>query len=342
MKFIRRLIVIILILFVGIGGYVAASWAITKQPPALITKLVPTQTKNIVVMGMDGEGLRSDVLMVAFLNGESGKINLLSVPRDTRVPIDGKYHKINSAYALGKEEQTIDTLENLLDIKIDNYVKFSFETFRNVIDALGGVDFDVPQDMFYEDPYQDLYIDLKKGMQHLDGAKAEQFVRYRSGYVTGDIGRGNAQKLFISAFIKSLTTSLANADASMITTLAGNVINYVKTDMSVADIVYFGKSFLGIGKGDGVKLENISLMTMPGNATMYDGASVFVMNKAYVAQLINEYYNIYDYNITSAFDKNEFFVTREQSVVRDIYSADKESVTLTVYTAGSLDENGLE
>ena len=210
------------------------------------------------------------------------------------------------------------------------------------MDAIGGVDMYVPQDMYYTDPGQNLYINLREGYQHLDGAKAEQFVRYRSGYVTGDIGRGNAQKLFISAFIKSLTTSLANADASMITTLAGNVINYVKTDMSVADIVYFGKSFLGIGKGDGVKLENISLMTMPGNATMYDGASVFVMNKAYVAQLINEYYNIYDYNITSAFDKNEFFVTREQSVVRDIYSADKESVTLTVYTAGSLDENGLE
>ena len=70
------------------------------------------------------------------------------------------------------------------------------------------------------------------------------------------------------------------------------------------------------------------------------GPAVFYEDAA--NQLINEYYNIYDYNITSAFDKNEFFVTREQSVVRDIYSADKESVTLTVYTAGSLDENGLE
>ena len=70
------------------------------------------------------------------------------------------------------------------------------------------------------------------------------------------------------------------------------------------------------------------------------GAAIFYEDAA--NQLINEYYNIYDYNITSAFDKNEFFVTREQSVVRDIYSADKESVTLTVYTAGSLDENGLE
>ena len=334
----------------------------TSKGDAKKPTVKPTVSKaenyNILVMGHDRAASLTDVIMRINYNVKEQKITIMQLPRDTYVTVnDYYYHKINGLYnyciSEVREEGSKDAekdgcvrmaeyLEKNLAITIHYSAVMDLDGFEGIVDAIGGVDMYVPQDMYYSDPGQNLYINLREGYQHLDGAKAEQFVRYRSGYVTGDIGRGNAQKLFISAFIKSLTTSLANADASMITTLAGNVINYVKTDMSVADIVYFGKSFLGIGKGDGVKLENISLMTMPGNATMYDGASVFVMNKAYVAQLINEYYNIYDYNITSAFDKNEFFVTREQSVVRDIYSADKESVTLTVYTAGSLDENGLE
>lgn len=278
MKFIRKLIVIILILFVGIGGYVAGTWIITKQPPALVAKLVPTQTKNIVIMGMDGEGLRSDVLMVAFLNGETGKINILSVPRDTRVLIDGKYHKINSAYALGKEEQTIDTLENLLDIKIDNYVKFSFETFRNVIDALGGVDFEVPQDMFYEDPYQDLYIDLKKGMQHLDGAKAEQLVRFRR-YPMGDEARIAVQQDFMHALVKQ---KLNLKTVLRLPKVMGELKKNIDTD--IPENSYIPLLFSAL------KAENGAFETykLPGQAQNISGLSYYVADKDETRELIDK------------------------------------------------------
>ncbi|MGM9635586.1 MAG: LCP family protein [Candidatus Avispirillum sp.] len=313
---------------------------------------------NILVMGHDRAASLTDVIMLINYNVAEQSVTIMQFPRDTYVTVgDYYYHKINGLYnyciAEVRDEGSSDPekdgcvrmaeyLEKNLAVTIHYSAVMDLDGFEGIVDAIGGVDMYVPQDMYYTDPGQNLYINLKEGYQHLDGDKAEQFVRYRSGYVTGDIGRGNAQKLFISAFISSLTKSLANADASMISNLAGNVINYVRTDMTVADVVYLGKCFLGIGKGGGVKMENISMMTMPGAATMYDGASFFVMNKAYVADIINEYYNIYDYDITKSFDTAGFFVSREQSIVSEIYSADKESVTLTVYNASSLDENGLE
>ena len=313
---------------------------------------------NILVMGHDRAASLTDVIMLINYNVAEQKVTIMQFPRDTYVTVgDYYYHKINGLYnyCIGevRDEGSSDPekdgcvrmaeyLEKNLAVTIHYSAVMDLDGFEGIVDAIGGVDMYVPQDMYYTDPGQNLYINLQEGYQHLDGNKAEQFVRYRSGYVTGDIGRGNAQKLFISAFISSLTKSLANADASMITNLAGNVINYVSTDMTVADVVYLGKCFLGIGKGGGVKMENISMMTMPGAATMYNGASVFVMNKAYVAEIINDYYNIYDYDIRNSFDTAGFFVSREQSIVSEIYSADKESVTLTVYNASSLDENGLE
>lgn len=313
---------------------------------------------NILVMGHDRAASLTDVIMLINYNVAEQSVTIMQFPRDTYVTVgDYYYHKINGLYnyciAEVRDEGSSDPekdgcvrmaeyLEKNLAVTIHYSAVMDLDGFEGIVDAIGGVDMYVPQDMYYTDPGQNLYINLKEGYQHLDGNKAEQFVRYRSGYVTGDIGRGNAQKLFISAFISSLTKSLANADASMITNLAGNVINYVSTDMTVADVVYLGKCFLGIGKSGGVKMENISMMTMPGAATMYNGASVFVMNKAYVAEIINDYYNIYDYDIRNSFDTAGFFVSREQSIVSEIYSADKESVTLTVYNASSLDENGLE
>lgn len=313
---------------------------------------------NILVMGHDRAASLTDVIMLINYNVAEQSVTIMQFPRDTYVTVgDYYYHKINGLYnyciAEVRDEGSSDPekdgcvrmaeyLEKNLAVTIHYSAVMDLDGFEGIVDAIGGVDMYVPQDMYYTDPGQNLYINLQEGYQHLDGNKAEQFVRYRSGYVTGDIGRGNAQKLFISAFISSLTKSLANADASMITNLAGNVINYVSTDMTVADVVYLGKCFLGIGKSGGVKMENISMMTMPGAATMYNGASVFVMNKAYVAEIINDYYNIYDYDIRNSFDTAGFFVSREQSIVSEIYSADKESVTLTVYNASSLDENGLE
>ena len=199
----------------------------------------------------------------------------------------------------------------------------------------------VPMDMYYVDIEQDLYIDLKEGYQRLNGNTAEQFVRFRYGYATGDIGRGNAQKLFMTAFIKQLRESISASDVSLISSLASNVINYVKTDLTVSDMVYFGKAFVGVGKSGGVDLDNVNMLTMPGISHTYDGLSYYIINREATARIIGEYYNIYNINIDSSFDKNKVFVNESVSEIYSIYNLPESEIKTDIYTGDDLDENGL-
>ena len=154
-------------------------------------------------------------MFVVHFDSEEQRTSLVSMPRDTRVKIasdvvsymekESKYYqsptKLNAVHAyVGKEkgpEMTVKQLEDILGIEIDHYVKVDLNAFRKIVDAIGGVEVDVPQNMFYEDPYQDLYINLKKGPQLLDGDKAEQLVRFRS-YPMGYCPCGSTAKIFKS------------------------------------------------------------------------------------------------------------------------------------------------
>ena len=323
-----------------------------------VTPEVTEKSYNFLVMGHDRAASLTDVIMLINYNIETQNITIMQFPRDTYIEIDDYYyHKVNGLYnycvsasrSEGSDNPDLDGcrkmaeyLEENLAITIHYSAVMDLDGFEGIVDAIGGVGMYVPMDMYYNDPGQNLYINLKEGYQHLNGNTAEQFVRFRYGYATGDIGRGDAQKLFISAFVKKLQSSLHNADAGMITSLAGNVIKYVDTDIDVADMVFMAKQLIGFGKASAVSLENIRLMTMPGASQMYDGASYYVMNKQYVSEIINEYFNIYDIDITQSFDKNERFTTSYQSALRNLYLMDKENINLTVYNAGSLDENGLD
>lgn len=155
---------------------------------------------NILVMGTDKDGTRSDVIMILSVLTKDNSINVLSVPRDTRVMLDSKYAKINSALGYG-DETAISTIKEVTGIPIHDYVKFNFTAVEDVVDALGGIEFDVPQDMDYEDPYQDLYIHLKKGEQKLDGKQTLQLMRFRR-YPMGDLQRISVQQDVIKAIVK--------------------------------------------------------------------------------------------------------------------------------------------
>lgn len=159
---------------------------------------------NTMLMGLDKDGTRTDVMILAQLNMVDDEINMLQIPRDTYVKDNGRGdRKINSAYGANKEKSVFSEVKKVTGIDVNKYVLVDISGFRDLIDTIGGVDFDVPQDMDYDDPYQDLHIHLKKGMQHLDGDKAEQLVRYRS-YPDGDIGRMRVQSKFIQAVIDKL------------------------------------------------------------------------------------------------------------------------------------------
>ena len=144
--------------------------------------------------------------MLVNINPGVPEISVMSIPRDTRVIIEGRVRKINFAYPRGGGELAVETVERLLETEIDHYVYIDLSVFRKAIDLLGGVEYYVPQNMYYDDPYQNLHIHLKKGYQLLDGRKAEYLVRYRKGYKNGDIGRIKVQQDFIRELIKQKVT----------------------------------------------------------------------------------------------------------------------------------------
>jgi LCP family protein required for cell wall assembly len=193
---------------------------------------------NILVMGLDDSKTHTDTLMLVSLDTVDKKVNILSIPRDTRIVHEGQYDKINHLYSYkGKEENTIKAVTQVTGVPIHYYAIVDFKGFRNVIDILDGVEFDVPNispggGMKYTDPYQNLYIDLKAGPQTLNGQQAEWLVRFRSGYPDADLGRINMQQQFVKALIEQkLKPKYLTKALDIYKEIAENVVtNYTLAD----------------------------------------------------------------------------------------------------------------
>ncbi len=154
---------------------------------------------NILLLGIDArpgeKQTRSDTIILASIDPELNKVALVSIPRDTRIDIEGSTSdKINSANAVGGPDLVVEKVEELVGENIDYYVEMNFEGFQKIIDTIGGVDINVDQRMYK--PTED--IDLKAGQQHLDGSQALAFVRFRD-YALGDIDRTKHQQIFLKA-----------------------------------------------------------------------------------------------------------------------------------------------
>ena len=205
-----------------------------------LDKVQPNSRQNIVVFGTDKSGLRSDTIMIFSISEKENNINVVSIPRDLKVKIKGGFQKINTAMALGQENLAVQTVKEVTGIPIHDYVTVNFDAVEDIIDAVGGVDFYVPQNMNYEDPYQDLYIHLNKGQQHLNGEKAVQLLRFRS-YPMADIERTNVQRDFIQAVIDQ-KLNVSNVDK--IPEIYGAVSKNVKSSMSIAEVVDYATMVL--------------------------------------------------------------------------------------------------
>lgn len=250
---------------------------------------------NVLICGVDKSESLTDTIMVASYNIDTNEVNILSIPRDTRMYIGSKYQKINSAFSVsqnGKKKgmnSTIEAVTRLTGIPINYYVKFTFDAFRETIDALGGVYFDVPQNMNYDDPVQDLHIHLKKGEQLLDGDKAEQFVRFRR-YPMGDIDRVAAQQNFMKAlFEQKMNASIIAKIPELYKTLQDNL----DTNITVKDVARYMSVVTNLSA------ENIHMHALPGiaNGTDY-GSSYWIADMTQLKTLIEDTFGYPADNIT--------------------------------------------
>ena len=203
--------------------------------------LVATDKATIMIMGIDERSDdvgRSDTLMVATIDPIKNETSLLSIPRDTRVAIPRYgYDKINAAYAYGGEALTQRTVEDFLGIRIDHYIIINTRAFQKIVDAIGGIDINVEKRMYYEDPWDDdggLLIDLKPGMQHMNGKTAVTYVRYRDE--EGDIGRIERQQKFMKAVMEKVTSP---AIVTRLPAVIKEVMGSIETDLSFRQLLEF-------------------------------------------------------------------------------------------------------
>ena len=267
---------------------------------------------NILLVGHDRAATLADVTMLINVNENKGTIPVMQIPRDTYVD-DFATNKVNAAYStyygmalkegakdpyLAAVQSYAELLEQNLCINIHHAAVLNLDGLINIVDILGGVELYVPQRMYYSDPEQGLYIDLQEGWQTLDGKNAENFVRFRSGYVQQDLGRINAQKIFLTALFEKVKASISISNTAKLTQVAGEIFNNLHTDMTASDIMYYGKFVLG------VDLANLNMTTIPGNVPQ----SHYIINRKATLAIINEYFNIYNTEIGDAiFDRNGVF-----------------------------------
>lgn len=226
----------------AVAGALFASSSLFDDKPAAKSDLMVAKDKTIVMlMGVDereGDVGRSDTLMIATLDPKKKKAAILSVPRDTRVKIQGHgFDKINAAYAYGGHKLTQSTVENLLGVKMEHYVLINVNAFTKIIDAIGGVDINVEKRMYYEDPWDDnggLVINLFPGQQHMDGKTAITYVRYRDE--EGDIGRITRQQKFMQAVMDKLTSP---SIIPKIPSVVSEIVDSIDTDLSVKQMIEF-------------------------------------------------------------------------------------------------------
>ncbi len=264
-------------------------------PDSPIVEISESERVNILVLGVN-QGL-TDVIIVVSYDMQTSDIDMISIPRDTYYYRDGyssaAFFKINSVYhtsgknTKGENKDPVAIAkavsETLQGLPIDFYAIVNFNSVRDIINAVGGVDFEVPQDMDYDDPYDTppLSIHFKKGMHHFDGNDAVKLLRYRSGYYNGDIGRISVQQDFLKAMFRQVLSSNLNLV---------KVARIVLDNLESTDISWGFVSEL-VANIKNLSADSLSMYTMPNDPQLEDPWFVFPRPEE-IVNLIKQIYNV--------------------------------------------------
>jgi len=218
-------------------------------------------------------GSRTDTMMLFKVDKKTGKISVLSIPRDTRTRIRGRAQeeKINHAHAYGGPELSVKAVKDLLGIELEYYVKVDYQIVKEFVDLIGGVEVDVPMDI--------KGTNIKKGVQVLNGEQAMEFLRFRKGYQDQDLGRIRAQQQFIKAAAKQ---TLKISNVGKIPQMIKSYYNNVETNIPLDLILKFAAS------AKDYDLDGMKMATLPGKPAYINGISYFICDEEQAEILVKE------------------------------------------------------
>lgn len=311
LKIIISLIIVLLICFGGFFYYYLLG--ISKNSSSAKTSPVEKGTPvNILISGVDigdpslkGSNIpkRTDTIILMNYNPESSDINMVSIPRDTLIRINGKNEKINAANAIGGQDMLIQAVEQLFNIDINYYGKVDYEGFDKIIDTIGGIDVVIKQNMNYDDESQNLHIHFKKGENiHLDGKKAEEFFRWRknndgTGLADGDLGRIENQHEFIGKVVDKFKSPLIIAK---LPSILSTVSKYSETNMQPEEMIKYAYI---ISKTDKSK---ITISTIKGDPVYVNGISYYAYNEKSNAELLSIIHGNASNSVNASAGANEY------------------------------------
>ena len=318
-------IILIILLIIGIFltySTIKNGWGVQAllqtamgQDKNTLEKLDPL---TVLIMGVskDIDSELTDTIMVASYNPKQQKATLLSIPRDTFVGTNKNkatsWDKINALYQKSPKK-TLDAVNKITGLDIKYYVVIDNKALVQLVDEIGGVDFDVPIDMDYDDVTQDLYIHLSKGYQRLNGDQAEQLVRFRknndntsypSSYGDNDIGRMRTQREFLKA-VASQTIKFQNI------TKIGSFIDIFKENVktNITDWNYIKKY---IPYTVSFSTDNLETASLPGTTDVYNKLWFFIYNKKETEKLVNDIFYNNDEAVTE--DENSINSLEENTI----------------------------
>lgn len=314
----HKLLTLILLILCSYGAYLGGVMLWTYFNPEVVESfptndiLLPTNVlkpANVpdrtiaLLMVTDEDKTRTDSMVLANYDNVNKKLTLVSIPRDIMVEVTDEDYiimrseypepgnrvmKMNHIHHFGGEAHGVELLLNEIKVHFgvepDYYVKVDFDGFNAIVDSIGGVEFDVPQDMDYEDPTQDLAIHLKKGKQVLNGSQAQQLVRFRKdnyggGYVNGDIDRLKVQQAFMREFMaKALRSDVIFKN---VFDYLSAFNKYVTTNATIKDMANYASVLKSLN------MDNVTMYTLPCTPSEY---GEYELNEEEAERLI---YNVF-------------------------------------------------
>ncbi len=307
----------VVVLFVFVSGIAVLGYIISRPSNQLVIKpnqgnnsgkknedgfgipfIDPVKSKtNFVLYGVDADDSRTDTIMAGCFDRDKMTLNLLSIPRDTRVTMpedrrrilkeEGHWTpdvmKINEVHVWARDhaiEFCQLQLEELLGVKFDYYAEISTKAFREIIDTIGGVEMTLERSYKYYDPTQNLRINLSPGKQVLMGADAEGFVRYRHDYRDGDMQRIKVQQLFMSELLKQVLDKDTFVEEAH--NYVRTVLNNVKTNLNLDEALPYLKYITEF------KAENFNTFVLPGEGKYIGDISYFIVDESELSDVVQE------------------------------------------------------